>query len=193
MKSTVFRLAASVSLALALALGLIRFAAIWWTFEGRVVSGNLTATVTIPCEPPLLSKDGGQEGFQKAAAELMQRAQIWRFQLWRFNLIRSTRTITGSVHLSDASGTLTLEPNNIWVHECQLMAPIWYLLVLFGVWPLAVLLPAPLRLAYRRKRGRCLVCGYDLKGNVSGRCPECGTPMASGLAVAESRDRRFTA
>ncbi len=22
----------------------------------------------------------------------------------------------------------------------------------------------------------CLRCGYDLKGNTSGRCPECGTP-----------------
>jgi len=26
---------------------------------------------------------------------------------------------------------------------------------------------------------QCLKCGYDLTGNVSGRCPECGTPIAS--------------
>lgn len=26
--------------------------------------------------------------------------------------------------------------------------------------------------------GRCDVCGYNLKGNVSGVCPECGTPVA---------------
>jgi len=27
-----------------------------------------------------------------------------------------------------------------------------------------------------RPEGRCQSCGYDLRGNVSGRCPECGTP-----------------
>ena len=28
----------------------------------------------------------------------------------------------------------------------------------------------------RQKRGECVRCGYDLIGNVSGRCPECGQP-----------------
>jgi len=27
----------------------------------------------------------------------------------------------------------------------------------------------------RRRGGRCTTCGYDLRGNVTGRCPECGT------------------
>lgn len=27
----------------------------------------------------------------------------------------------------------------------------------------------------RRTPGRCARCGYDLTGNVAGRCPECGT------------------
>jgi hypothetical protein len=27
----------------------------------------------------------------------------------------------------------------------------------------------------RRARGLCVRCGYDLTGNVSGVCPECGT------------------
>ena len=29
----------------------------------------------------------------------------------------------------------------------------------------------------RHRRGHCLVCGYNLTGNTSGRCPECGTPV----------------
>lgn len=29
----------------------------------------------------------------------------------------------------------------------------------------------------REIEGRCLKCGYDLTGNVSGVCPECGTPV----------------
>lgn len=30
----------------------------------------------------------------------------------------------------------------------------------------------------RAARGECVVCGYNLTGNVSGRCPECGHPIA---------------
>lgn len=28
----------------------------------------------------------------------------------------------------------------------------------------------------KRRSGFCAICGYDLTGNVSGVCPECGTP-----------------
>jgi len=30
------------------------------------------------------------------------------------------------------------------------------------------------RRAGRRRKGLCTECGYDLTGNVSGKCPECG-------------------
>jgi hypothetical protein len=33
--------------------------------------------------------------------------------------------------------------------------------------------PFMLRRHLRRKRGRCLKCGYDLRGNLVGGCPEC--------------------
>ncbi|HXE55277.1 MAG TPA: hypothetical protein VN541_19795 [Tepidisphaeraceae bacterium] len=32
----------------------------------------------------------------------------------------------------------------------------------------------------RRRLGLCPACGYDLTGNVSGVCPECGKPVRSG-------------
>ena len=32
----------------------------------------------------------------------------------------------------------------------------------------------PVRRWWRRRRGRCVTCDYDLTGNRSGRCPECG-------------------
>ncbi|MCH7813010.1 MAG: hypothetical protein IID40_03220 [Planctomycetes bacterium] len=38
------------------------------------------------------------------------------------------------------------------------------------------LLPFALR-RNRRKRGLCLKCGYDLTGNTSGVCPECGAAI----------------
>jgi len=34
--------------------------------------------------------------------------------------------------------------------------------------------------------GRCQTCGYDLTGNVSGRCPECGAPVPDTRPERES-------
>jgi len=41
---------------------------------------------------------------------------------------------------------------------------------------LVLIWPYVLRLA-RRRSNRCQKCGYDLRGNVSGVCPECGTTV----------------
>lgn len=51
-----------------------------------------------------------------------------------------------------------------------LKIPLWFLLMLTGV-------PTILLWRYDRARvkpGCCAKCGYDLTGNMSGRCPECG-------------------
>ncbi len=37
-------------------------------------------------------------------------------------------------------------------------------------------------LVKRLKHGKCLHCGYDLTGNTSGTCPECGKPSIKGEA-----------
>lgn len=52
--------------------------------------------------------------------------------------------------------------------------PLWAsttLLAALGVLPLTL---GPLRRWRRRRNGWCLHCGYNLNGNRSGRCPECG-------------------
>src|SRR4051794_36987725 len=36
----------------------------------------------------------------------------------------------------------------------------------------------------RSRGGACLSCGYSLEGNVSGVCPECGTPVLPSLTVS---------
>jgi len=64
------------------------------------------------------------------------------------------------------------------VHEAKILdLPIWMMLLvipLLSIYPLYALTTGPLRLRYRRKKGLCLRCGYNLTGNVSGVCPECG-------------------
>jgi hypothetical protein len=42
----------------------------------------------------------------------------------------------------------------------------------------------------RTRAGFCVGCGYDLTGNVSGRCPECGTPIGVLEVPQHSRARR---
>jgi hypothetical protein len=58
--------------------------------------------------------------------------------------------------------------------------PLWVPSLLFSV--LSVIL-------FRRDRrrsgaGHCFVCGYDLCGNVSGICPECGSPIPDEVKAA---------
>lgn len=47
---------------------------------------------------------------------------------------------------------------------------------------------------WRRRRqrerwyaGKCLTCGYTLTGNVSGACPECGTPIVTVSSGAKDK------
>ena len=59
-----------------------------------------------------------------------------------------------------------------------------FLFILMGV---AFLIALPILLAHliapvwkksdRRRRGLCPKCGYNLAANLSGTCPECGTPV----------------
>ena len=47
------------------------------------------------------------------------------------------------------------------------------------IWALPGLIVAVLIAGWRRHPGPncCRACGYDLTGNVSGRCPECGATL----------------
>ena len=60
--------------------------------------------------------------------------------------------------------------------------PAWFLFILVASYPALVFIRSiGWRRRYRKKHGRCVQCGYNLEGNVSGVCPECGTeyPKAS--------------
>jgi hypothetical protein len=59
---------------------------------------------------------------------------------------------------------------------------LWIPLVLFAPYPTLRLISMA-RWTFRRRArvrsGMCARCGYNLLGNVSGKCPECGTPAPS--------------
>jgi len=79
-------------------------------------------------------------------------------------------------HLAGYQGLVT----DWWVYPflksggTALYIPLWIpTLVLALLWALSYR-PVYRLSWHRRGRGRCINCAYDLTGNVSGRCPECG-------------------
>lgn len=72
--------------------------------------------------------------------------------------------------------------NNLGIHAFNVLG-FYHRGMLFPLWIPAVLCPIcsflvirkPFREWRRREHGRCETCGYDLTGNVSGTCSECGT------------------
>jgi hypothetical protein len=57
-----------------------------------------------------------------------------------------------------------------------LRTPTYLLLPILAGPPLWALLRGPVRRSRRRAKGLCETCAYNLTGNVTGICPECGTP-----------------
>ncbi len=58
-----------------------------------------------------------------------------------------------------------------------LRVPLWFLFLLVSWYPVTALLVGPMRRRRRRKRNQCLNCAYDLTGNTTGTCPECGNEI----------------
>ena len=58
-----------------------------------------------------------------------------------------------------------------------LAIPHWALCVALLTYPAVAFIRGPVQRYRRRRKGRCLKCGYDLTGNISGVCPECGTEV----------------
>ena len=58
--------------------------------------------------------------------------------------------------------------------------------------PLAVVAIPTAFLFWRESRcippGHCQRCGYDLTGNVSGKCPECGKPISNAKTAKREAD-----
>jgi hypothetical protein len=64
----------------------------------------------------------------------------------------------------------------------NLAVPHWFVMTLCGIPPVAWTISAWRRRS-RRRPGVCRSCGYDLRGNISGVCPECGSPSPASRVV----------
>lgn len=86
-------------------------------------------------------------------------------------LLDTTAVKTSFIGFKTATGTFTsLGTAN---HFSALRLPCWCPAILLAIPPILVLRGAWTR-RKRRRRGLCLVCGYDMRAS-HGRCPECGT------------------
>lgn len=61
--------------------------------------------------------------------------------------------------------------------------PTYMLVPILAAPPIWALLRGPFRRSRRRARGQCVHCGYNLTGNVTGVCSECGEPTPRGSSV----------
>lgn len=55
--------------------------------------------------------------------------------------------------------------------------PLWIPAVLLIITPIRSAIRGPIMQRRRKKRGQCLHCGYNLTGNITGICSECGTEI----------------
>lgn len=101
----------------------------------------------------------------------------WESPGWRIRA-RVGRVYTSETGMLDATWTVPSPTANLRFHE--LLVPHWMVALVAGMPALAwgvAQVPAILR-KRRSRRGLCARCGYDLTGNVSGVCPECGQASA---------------
>src|SRR6185437_5858848 len=56
--------------------------------------------------------------------------------------------------------------------------PLWCVVVVSGAWPMSWACKRARR-QFRRCKQMCVHCNYNLTGNTSGVCPECGTAVTN--------------
>jgi hypothetical protein len=57
--------------------------------------------------------------------------------------------------------------------------PLWAPFSILAAYPTIAFIRGPMRRWRRMRRGLCVACGYNLKGNVTGVCSECGNKIES--------------
>jgi hypothetical protein len=129
----------------------------WWDRgAGRVMmNGGGVVVAYDPSPPPIMRNGFFVDTYDYPSGKP-------RFQMWVWAPYVGTRACTG-VHQLPQQRFLLLVP--FWIPLVVVLVPTAIL-----VWRDRSRIPA----------GHCGECGYNLTGNVSGRCPECGTAIECG-------------
>lgn len=110
-------------------------------------------------------------------ADTPQGYATFDFLGFRFRSLAS-RTTWGTNLAGDATKTCIT-----YIRTLEL--PLWSIVCLSLV-PPVLTIPRRLRSRRRRQQGECIRCGYDLRGNVTGRCSECGSDITDQQRTAAS-------
>lgn len=97
--------------------------------------------------------------------------RVGRLRLWR-EVLEDPMICGEPFNHSGLGGPSTTAKLVLGMH-----VPCWVAWVLFAAYPTLAFVRGPVRRWRRRRRGLCVRCGYNLTGNVSGVCPECGTEI----------------
>ena len=89
-------------------------------------------------------------------------------------------TFTGPLYRVDKSFDPAGQSPASGTHACvEIGVNGFMMFIVLALYPALVFLRGPFRLWRRRRQGLCLSCGYNLTGNTSGTCSECGEKMGS--------------
>ena len=103
--------------------------------------------------------------------------------------ITRARLFDSQIELGDATKRDGLDwiplnaPTRSTEHHLLFSTPIWVPVFILLLYPVVVVWRGSVRRFRRCREGVCRGCGYNLTGNVSGRCPECGAPVVPGNNV----------
>ena len=87
--------------------------------------------------------------------------------------------LTEYVHVAGCQIAVFDELGGAWTWKsASMVLPFWLLAACFGLLP-AFAVGAFAKRRIRKYRGGCAKCGYNLTGNTSGVCPECGAEVIS--------------
>ena len=146
----------------------------------RAESGELLAVVITDSNSdptivtPRMSWIASQPGMAGAA-------WYWRVEPASSQVVLSPMGYRPAPHLGFFAGQYRRQFGFFGVRRFEVLVPAWSLAVAFSLLPLARVVARSRELRRQARIGLCRRCGYDLRGNVSGRCPECGTACRSPL------------
>lgn len=166
----------------------------WWAHT-VITKRRVTVSYSGEYEPPFRAL---RRGKQKKGVIFSPTFAVSRYNLmarWvsraskQFDALPRTFRVDGQyreeLEVTEREGALKLEQvlgdsafllrhTNTPHRQVVLRFPLWVPFCLFSGPPAIAFIRGPLRRWRRRRKGYCVKCGYDLTGNVSGVCPECG-------------------